>query len=859
MANPIRTIKCPYCGFHFASDKQSGTETCPMCMKEVSFDFSKQNEPLEKHVNYTDNSLGIMIGGGANKDPQSVIIFLEDYIDKHKLQICSTYNEAGLQEFEEIIKEIKLSHGAEKETWELELLSFLLPLEARLEMIEEYKKEMIQAIEEGEKHEKIYATFDKFIDAQKDTFSIQEELSFELTRGLDRFKQYGGDASKAKDLEKRINDALATIEKFENLPENLEDIKEAKEALDKNNEKIAALLKNKFIEAEDTYNRAVEYEKSNNITAAVYSYAQLGEYRDSARKVQKLNRQFLAKDLFVCGNNYYLFRDHVSAADLATTKRQRKKALRKELKEAKTDEKSRVNTVGGDLVALVNKEPDKEAAVDDLRSFLICFGNLFYYISRKGTIHVYDLVTHVDKELEQKAKHLENKFFKTFANGTKGLILSKSKDYSNMDSKALKKDAAKRARHNDYEPNWANEYRIDVLNFGNENNLFETLIDKISDIEKFADDSYISNNYIAVKKDSYDKRKNLLGKKKVFETKHRLLINLDTREIFEDVIGINDKYVKIIDDYVYYTQNSPTCYNLKLMKKNIKTGEEEMIMDNIFKTIDIQDSKVFYTIGNTDGQTLFNYEMDKKEKHLVFENFVDFDFYQDGFFYLYRGNKYAKTLFKISEDGEEFIVLATGLKPDGFRVVKNGYFYYENYKDELIRIRLDGSNETVIAEGFDNVICTTSNYVYYSTIETADHMYENEKLKTGSKYLKGCSIYRYDVKKEMSEKIFFNLAHGFYSGYEDEFFVVRRSEETYRSTNLKRKKNFDYFTIVENYYKINLETMEEELVMSLGLPHLERRKGCFLFRIFTRKRNKNIEFERKPWVRPYLIEKEREL
>ena len=138
-------------------------------------------------------------------------------------------------------------------------------------------------------------------------------------------------------------------------------------------------------------------------------------------------------------------------------------------------------------------------------------------------------------------------------------------------------------------------------------------------------------------------------------------------------------------------------------------------------------------------------------------------------------------------------------------------------------------------------------------------MYENEKLKTGSKYLKGCSIYRYDVKKEMSEKIFFNLAHGFYSGYEDEFFVVRRSEETYRSTNLKRKKNFDYFTIVENYYKINLETMEEELVMSLGLPHLERRKGCFLFRIFTRKRNKNIEFERKPWVRPYLIEKEREL
>lgn len=858
MGNPIRTIKCPYCGFQFASDKQSGTETCPMCMKEVSFDFSKQNDSGEKHVSYTDNSLGIMIGGGANKDPQSVIIFLEDYIDKHKKQICSTFNEVGLPEFEEVIKEIKLSHGAEKETWKLELLAVLSPLEARLEMIEEIKKEMIESIEKGEKHEKVYAAFDNYTEAQKDTFSILEELEFELTRGLERFKQYGGDGASIRELEKRIKDALKTVESFENRPENLEDIKEAKKALDDSNEKIALLLKNKYIEAEETYNRAKELEQSNNLTGAVYNYSLLGEYRDSARKVARLNQQFTFNDLFVSGKFYYQVRDHVSAAEKAETKRQLRKALRKEKKEAKTDEKSRKDVIGGDLVPLFNHEPEKDPAVSDYRSFLMTFGSLFYYISRKGTIHTYDLSTHIDKELEQKAHHLEDKFFESFANGTKGVILSMNKDYSDKNAKQLAKDAKKRARHHDYEPHWANQYRLDILNFGNENNLFEPLIEGITGVEQFENGAYISGDYIAVTKDTYDKHKNYWGKKKVFETKHRLLINLDSREIFEDVIGLNDKFVEISGDFVYFMQNSPTCYNQKLIKKNIRTKEEEVILDNIFKTIDVLDSKVFYTVGNTDEQTLFNYDMSTKEKHVVFEKFVDFDFYADGYFYLTRGNNYARTLFKISEDGEEFIVLATGLLKDGFRKVSNGYYYYENFNDELVRVRLDGSNRSVVAQGFESIVDINSQYVYYSTRETTDHLYEDERFKEGDKYLKGYSIYRYDVKTEMSEKILFNLHDWKYVYASKELYAIRRSEETYRSTNLKKRRNFNYYTIVENYYKINLETMDEELVMSLGLPHADKRRGCFLLRIFSRKK-KAIEFERKPWIRPYLLEKERQL
>ena len=852
----IKQFRCPHCTNDLAVEGMSGQLYCPYCGELVSYDFSNQTSEQTKNVSYVDNSTGIMIGSG-NKDPQSVIIFLEDYLEKHQDAVKKIYNEVGIYKIKPLVDEIKLSHGGEKETWKLDFLSIYLPAKMRLESIKQCQKEMVEAIKEGQPREKIYSKFDIIVEGMKSSQEIRERVGFELTRALNRFKQFGGSGNELKELETKQAELDKEFASLEKIPENLKDVPEADKALKANDEKIAALLRTKMIDAEEKYREASEFEQAGNYTKALYNYSMLEGYKDSEDKAELLNHEVTFEDLFVAGGTSHVVRDHISDIDLAETKRQLRKAQKAEAKEAKTDEESRKNVLGGDLVKIEEGEPSKEVAVSDFRKYLTTFGNVFYYISRKGTIHSYDFRTGQDLELEANAKHREDILCLTFNNGTKGLLLSDCKTLI-ADAALAEKNRRKREKRGDFEPEYANMFRLDILNYGNEANFFEPVISNISQVEKFMNGSFLSGGYVSVIRTTYDKRQVEKRVKKVFETKHRLLINLKSKKVYEDVIGINDMYVSINNEILYYTKYSPTCYNLKLLKKNLETGEEHEILDHIYDVVKIEDQKVFYVVGNTRKQSLFVLDLNKGESKQVFERYVGYLFHDDGYFYLYRGSGYNKTLYKVAEDGSESFVLARHMLEGGYtHFSKNGYFYYENYDNELIRVRLDGSNETLIAKNLEKVIKIDNKSVYYSCTETVDAMY-NSGLFSGNdrKYLQGLSIYRYNSETNSSEKIIFNLYQWQYEELNDELYAIRRSEESYRSTNMKRGKNFDYNTTVAQYVVINLATLEEKVVMTKGLPHAEKAKGCLLLRIFRRHRDRTIHFERKEWVRPYLRKKE---
>lgn len=849
----IRKIRCPHCTWELAVSEESGEETCPFCGQSVSYDFSSQQEE-SKNVQFVDNSTGILIGNG-NKDPRSVIIFLQDYLEKHKDTVGKIYNTFGVEELQKVVDEIKLSHGGEKETWELDFESVCAPAELRVKTISETEEEMCKLILEGGSREEVYTKFDVIVEAMKAFNDLKERIEFELERALGRYKEYGGDSKVLRELTDRKSELLKKLKSFEEIPESLADLDAVKKALKESDDRIAKDLMGKGIDAPKLYEEAIKLEGEGELAQAAYKYSLLSDYKDAYERFTKLNRYVIFDNLFDVGNNPHILREHVSDVSLAKTKRQAKKALKKEKKEQETDEKARSHN-GSDLLKIKDGEPTDEVAVKDFKQHLTTFGNLFYYISRKGTIHTYNLKTGVDSELESTAKHHEKELCELYDNGRHILLLSEARELL-TDEKKIKKDAKKRARKKDFEPQEANRYRVDILNLGSDINFFEPLVEKVAEVEKFPSGYALSGNFMSFIRNTYDKRKTrrcIFAKKQLFETHHRMLVNVKTKQVYDDIIDYNDHYVALNDKEIYFTRFSPTCYNLKLMKKDLASLEETELLDNIFDVKEVKGDKVFYTVGNTKKQSLFVLDMPSGERKQVFERFVGYLKHEDGYFYVYRGAGLNKTLFKISEDGEHYYILGRNMGEGNYtHFSMNGYFYYENYLGNLLRVRLDGSNETLIAKNLEKVIKIDNKFVYYSCHETVD------RLSGGSedKYLQGISIYRYNSETKSSEKVIFNLAKWQYEPKKDLLYAVRRSEETYRSTSLKERKNFNYNTVVEKYVTIDFSNnLEEKDILTYGLPHGDR-KGCFLFRMFNKKKDRSIKFERLPWERPYIYKKER--
>lgn len=847
--NVIRKVRCPHCTWELAVSNESGEETCPFCGQTVSYNL-KTDKDENNNVSYVDNSTGIIIGSG-NKDPKSVIIFIEDYLEKHSDTIEKNYDSIGVEEIKKVVDEIKLSHGGEKDTWKLDFLSVCAPAEIRINSINKLEEEMCELIQDGGSREEVYSKFDVIVEAMKSFNEIKERIEFELERALKRFSEFGGDAKEVKELTERKNELAKKLQSFEKVPENLEDLASAKKALKVNDDKVAKYLSAKGINANELYEEALKLQEDGELAKAAFKYSILGEYKDSFERFTKLNEYVIFGDLFDAGENPHILREHVSDVSLAQSKRQVKKALKQEEKEKKTDEKARSHN-GLDLLKIKDGEPTEEVAVKDFKQHLTTFGNLFYYISRKGTIHSYNLKTGTDSELETTAKHHENELCESYDNGRHILLLSEGKELL-TDQKKIEKDAKKRARKDDFEPQEANRYRVDILNLGSDINFFEPLVEKVSKVERFPDGNVLSGDYMSFIRNTYDKRrakKCIFAKKELFETHHRMLVNVKTKQVYDDIIDYNEKYVALTDKEIYFTRFAPTCYNLKLLKKDLASGEETEILDYVYSVEEISGDKVFYTVGNSKKQSLFVLDMESGEKRQVFERFHGYMKHEDGFFYLYRGKGINKTLFKVSDNGEDFYVLARNMGEDKFiHFSNNGYVYYENYLGNLLRVRLDGSNETLIAKNLEKVIKIDNKYVYYSCHETVDH------LKDGSedKYLQGISIYRYNAETKSSEKVIFNVAKWQYDAKKDVLYAIRRSAEVYRSTSLKPRKNFNYDTIIEKYVNIELnDKLTEKTILTIGLPHGER-KGCF---IFGKKKNKVIEFERLPWERPYIEKKE---
>ena len=847
----VKNYTCPSCGFPITGGTKKGTIICPQCGNPVTIDEATTKEANQYQVD--DHSLRISFGNGSNQNPAAILVYLEDYLEKERDYVKNEFEEVGIAELNDVIEELKMTHGDKAELWKLAFISISEPARIRLENLESFTKEMVEAAEDKDE-DKVYSLFDNYKSGIRDLKKHEEEVFLDLERYLNRFEKMNGSSSDIRLLKEK----KASLENsYKALPENIETIndipmfKDVKEKLD---QQISNSLFEKGIDANEYYESAIADKDKGDAATALHKLSILGDYKDSPKIRLELRRYTeVGDDCLIVGGKPVLAIDHTVTMEELNGKHTQKAKKKK----GEEEEKEVRSGSGFDLINIVNGEPDyKNPLIKDYVKCLSIFGNLFYYLSRNGKIHSYDVNKLSDRELESDGNHYEKTFYLRYEEGTKGLLLSRS--LSANERKVEPEPRFKKGEEVEVHPSGTNACRLLMLNFGSDETFVKTLIDRIDGVEPFQDGKYVKNDFINIYRYHYFKTK--INKKEFSQrtAKERILLNIKTGQEYVDFIDQDEHFITVIDNEVFFIRYANTKYNLSLVKKNLETLEEEIILTNAFHIIDVKDDDVFYTIGNTDKEALCNYDMVTGEKHVVFDRYQGFADHFGGYFYLYRGDKYNKTLFKIKDDGSSSMILARNIDLDDgkFRRFKDGYFYYENIFGELCVVRIDGTKHKVLAHDLERVLKVESNTIYYSCQETTDKLYMDEASNSGVKFRKALSIYRYNINEHGSEKILFAVDCWSYDGA-DTLYYTRINDEEYRSTNMKKGRNFEVQTTLEVYRKMRLSTLEEEDMFTIGLPHQEKQKeGCSLiWWLFHRKDDRNIEFKKLSWIRPYLTNK----
>jgi hypothetical protein len=181
---------------------------------------------------------------------------------------------------------------------------------------------------------------------------------------------------------------------------------------------------------------------------------------------------------------------------------------------------------------------------------------------------------------------------------------------------------------------------------------------------------------------------------------------------------ISSKYVLLADNNVYYTSAED---GLSLKKVSTDGKNVETLLDLDILPVSVQNS-TFYYMDNADSLHLMAYDLNSNRSYQVLG--------EDIYMPIIEGN----TIYGIDvHDGYSLISLnvsdGSKTKLDSDRTdmlnVANDYIYYQTSGDnpQLKRIRRDGTDMEVVADGAYNNINATSRYVYFTKYDEDTPVY----------------------------------------------------------------------------------------------------------------------------------------
>ena len=179
--------------------------------------------------------------------------------------------------------------------------------------------------------------------------------------------------------------------------------------------------------------------------------------------------------------------------------------------------------------------------------------------------------------------------------------------------------------------------------------------------------------------------------------------------------------MQLVGDYLYYQR-----YNNKDFTRFYKTktdkSENTLVSDQIINPAACNNGIIYY---NGQDRDHYLYALDTRNDAVstVYRGDLWYPVYKDGYiYYMDVGENYRICRYSLSDGTVEIL---THDRADSFNVGNSYIYYQKNDKDEpaLMRMRLDGSEPEIVAEGNYQNINMTSYYVYFNEFNSDTPIY----------------------------------------------------------------------------------------------------------------------------------------
>lgn len=677
---------------------------CPTCGAKLKVE--RPNEPLL--CLHCENTIVPIIGASSPapektsaamltsvriegiKTSASALAYLEQFFEEFDWEAFVFSQNLIIPDIKKMVESLKVTSADDKNTWLACFEALYVPI---IKKAEGCSNLLSQVIEEYISDDfDAYSKFDAYKRISGAIRDTAEDTLATLTKYLSYAKKYGASEAEAEDLVKKTENfrMRSNITVYSSIDE----IPRIRTLLQEKDQKLIEKLAQKGINAPELYANAKKQIEAKNYVGALSLLNQLEGYSDSSKLAEEIDRYFLIEDILEVKGELYFFK--------------RNPELNNHLELFPTTN------------GIINHTP----IIKDIGQIITNYANILYFLDTSNHIKRYDLNTATLSKADNR-------------------IFNKSHIFAYKENSIM---LLARSQNGTQE----------LVELNPATGGMQTVISGIRKIIS-TDESYIvySEN---IATQNLEDNSGCFSFKSSPAPAPSAPVTVDTN-IFDlstkQVTKLGRGALKVegyVNGYVVYTRPAPNELNnnLYIRKLNDPSAPDILLETNIFSFLSIVSDKLFYYIGNNRNKTLISINPNGTGRQELPSFISEILFEQNGWLYFIRRSGYNTALCKAKTNMTEVSLITDDI--ERFVALKNGYLYYVNDVNSLIKIRMDGTNFTELCTQVESVLSVKENRIVFVSVD--------DTIKEGGLtpvFTKVKSIYAVDFDGTGKKKLTYNI------------------------------------------------------------------------------------------------------
>lgn len=730
---------CPYCPAVLDYAEDAKAVTCHSCGNVVPtrilrpLDFAKH----EQRVNEDDRRIADAVtSSGAG------IIYFDNFCNDYDWRGFALTSALSIPTLDAIAEACKLKFSADPITYLLHFRCVAIPVTKKIEGLDVLEVEIIDNYKSDDlsdlfEYVDLYSTITHAIVEKRDA------LIRALANDVMLAKRFGVDPHIAADLDRSFAAFVERINAVKAVS-GIEDVPGYQKAKDLKDAQLAADIRKIGIDAEKTYRKALALLNHGNVDNALHLFCAIHGYKDSDTYINDNSMIFKFNDeLAAMAGKFYVVRRDASYTFDA------------ENPSAATSGTMSLYEISGGV-------PSGSPTLTMVSDIIHSFGSRIFFIRNDVSICCYDTKS---TDYSANVKILDESPTGDYVNRHPNPVYYSSDKTKFFIRKKLREETVKpgcfgRRKKKKSTINRDNNYAIVLVDMDNVTS--KVILPEVVDIMDYYDD-------------------------KIFYTTVEHGCQFPSFRVYDiatekstEILNSNCLIHDVKDGKIIYSLRVPSIYNMDMYSIDIKTEEHNLIDENISSYHITHGNKVFYEVGTEDDKRLYSANFDGTDRREIMERPGRICKYSSGWLYYVNGEGTNACLMKVSVDGEKNMLVASRFA----KLVKmlNGYIYYLSTKGELKVVRSDGSGDTKIAAGVDDIsrIIIDNEKIYYLK---RDYLGPKDGGEDGFGY----SLYTTDLTGKNLHKLAHDVSA--MAEYNDRYIYLCKNRDTKYSvkTPLNRK------------------------------------------------------------------------